>query len=100
MGFEFAETLHAGEGRAYDVTSDDPVAGLVISAAMHDYATGDLIASLNVTDVDPYSRRVHVTDSLTATLAGSRAILRVIVADPAAPGEPDVMTAILTIERL
>jgi len=95
--FDFSDRLHPGEGRAFDLTSDVDVSTYTITAELFRGSDMTLITNPVVTAVDPFTRRVHVTDSMTQGQAGKRLVLKVSISDPAALNEPEIVEALLTI---
>jgi hypothetical protein len=97
MDFDFSDRLNPGEGRSYDLTSDEDVSLWNVTADVYSYPTRTLLNSAAVTAIDANTWRVHVTDSMTTGRGATRVVLRVIAQDPVNLNEPEVLEALLTI---
>lgn len=95
--FDFSDRIHPGEGRSWDLTSDVDISTFTITAALYRGSDMSLISNPTVTTEDAYTRRIHVTDSMTEDEAGSKLILKLSISDPAALNEPEIVEALLTV---
>ena len=98
--FDFSDRLHPGEGRAWDLTSDVDISTFTVTAALFRGSDMALISNPSVTVEDPYTRRVHVTDSMTQNEAGKKLVLKVSISDPAALNEPEIVEALITVSAV
>ena len=95
--FDFNDRLHPGEGRAFDLVSDVDISTFTVTAELLRRSDRSLITRPVVDSVDPYTRRIHITDGMTTGEAGRRLVLKVTSSDPSALNEPEIVEALLTV---
>lgn len=98
--------LAPGEGQDFDFTVTNPGGALLdvstwtVTGKLLAVPAGTEIAVLTVSGVDANTWRAKVTGAQTTTLAGQKAMIKVIGVDPANPNCPVVQERLLLIGSL